>query len=794
MKTDILVPTFRGISDTVEMYESLKRTTRDYRLIIVDGNSDDGTPEFFETQEGVEVIRLPENRGFGVAINEGLKRIEAENVVLLNNDVVLTPDWLGRLLDIKNRIPVPVGMIGPVSNYAGGRQSVQITEADPNAQALKIAKEFEQNPVAEVSFLSFFCCLIDSNVIESLGPLEEWFPGGFEDNSYCIQAIDGGWRLFVAQNVFVHHKGSRTLKREFNDPGLVFSPRFEYFKKHYPKQPQKIVALYRVQNNHQMFKRSLEHTSKLVDGIFVWDDNSSPSLQKVVSSFPKVEWFYHSDLSFDEYRDRSMLLTQAKTSKYDWALVLDSDEWLESRITYESLHNLVRVPDPIIKSLVFFEDTFWFKNFFRVDGIWKGQFHDRLFKLSLNQELTRGTSKGFHCSTTPVLPIESRRVTSLRIEHYGYLDPKARQRKYDFYTKQDTDKRPELIGGADYAHLLDIGPIQINRFVPDNHLSLNVLMRPGEEREAAQLFNELWGIPQEINVLAEEENESVQHLRDLFGANVYIDTEEMDLSTKRNFLLDKTSERWAFYLDTDEKLEKPVMLRVMMDSYPDGYLFYVKNVQKTRQVTVSENVRMFQRESGFRFSGLVHETVEDSIKEDNRIVNAPIAIVHLGYLKDDKFLKDKIDSYAKTLFKELEERPDDARIHFSLGLHYINEGDREKALECLEKAVELNPRFIEAKKELAHFHLAKGKRLIGEVLPIMPNSHPLKQQLAGMKGELDKMIEDRIVIGKGNEDIDQNQGRRDQEDDRQAGERSGDGSEPDDAGGRLSVARNEKVN
>jgi GT2 family glycosyltransferase/tetratricopeptide (TPR) repeat protein len=710
-KTDIICPCFNGIADSVEMFQSLKATTKDFRLIIIDGASTDGTPEFFESQ-GVEVVRLEKNKGFGGGINEGFKRIESQNVVILNNDVLLTPQWLDRLLYLKENLPVPVGMIGPVTN--------------------------------------FVCCLLDSGMIEDLGPLEEWFPGGYEDNDYCIRAMNLGWRMFIARNVFVHHKGSKTLNREFGDGKIVFNPRIRYFEKHYPKDEQKIVALYRVKNNHALFEESLRRTSKIVDGIFVWDDNSSPSLQNLVNSFSKVERFQHSDLPFDEYRDRSMLLTWAKTSDYDWALVLDSDEWLEERVTYESLHDLIRVPDPIIRSFIFHESTFWFKDFCRTDGIWEGQCHDRLFRLNSNQELTRGTSKGFHCSTIPVLPMECKRVTALRVEHYGYVAPEIRQEKFDFYTEMDDEVNPALVGGADYSHLLDDGVIRVCRFHPDNHFTLNVLMREGEEIDGAQIFSELWGLPQQINVLAEAESEATKSLRKLFKANVYIDKDKLELSAKRNFLLDQTSERWAFFLDTDEKLESPMSLRTMMDLVPDGYLFYFKNFQKDGRITMSENVRFFQTGCGFRFSGRLHETIEESVKANSRIVNAPVMIQHFGYLKDEGFLGDKIEKYAEILFEELKKNPDDARTHFSLALHYVNEQEIEKAIEHLEKAIKLNPNFIEAKKELASFYLDKGRKLIGDVVQVLPGSHPLKTRLFDMFEKLEGMSEQRIVVGKGN--------------------------------------------
>jgi len=750
-KTDIIVACYNGIADAVEMHQSLKNYTKDYRLIVVDNHSTDGTREYFESQDGVEVIRLDKNYGFAGAINKALERVEAPNVALLNSDLILTDGWLERILYWKDNFPAPIGAIGPTSNYVGGQQKIQMTERNADDQAKKQTKEFEKQPLLETAFLSFFCCVLDSQMVKDLGPLDDWGPG-FEDNAYCIRAWEQGWRLLIARDVFVGHKGSRTLLREFGDRNLTLDHRFDYYEKFYKQLgTPKVVATYRVKNDHANFRKSLEATSKIVDAIYVWDDNSSPSLKKIISSFPKVEKYYESHLPFDEFRDRSALLSWAKGSKYQWALALDADEILEPKLTYKKLHQLIKVPDPIIRSFIFHETTFWFKNFFRNDGIWRGQAHDRLFKLNLNEELKPGTDKGFHCSTTPVFPLECRRATTLRIEHFGYLNPKKRVEKHKFYEEQDTDKRPELIGGADYAHLLDDGPIQVCKYLPDNHLALNLLTREDELKEIAAICSDLWGLPQEINILAEgEETKQIELLRELFGANVYIDSEKMGLSEKRNFLLEKTKERWAFFLDADEKISQPFLLRLLLDVNPPAYLFYMKNIQKDRRVSISENVRLFRTDLDLKFSGRIHETVEDSLKaktNEGDVKIAPFPIFHFGYLKEDKFVAEKLEKYYQILLEELETRPKDAKVHFSLGLHYLNLDQEEKAIEYFEKAVELNPDFSAAKKEIVRWHIQESSKLLGEFVPQLPNSHPLKPKLTGMMRTLGQMNEEPLIIG-----------------------------------------------
>ena len=59
---------------------------------------------------------------------------------------------------------------------------------------------------------SGFCLLIRRAVIEAIGLLDEQFGiGCFEDDDYCLRAIQAGYRAVIAADAFVHHFGGRTF-------------------------------------------------------------------------------------------------------------------------------------------------------------------------------------------------------------------------------------------------------------------------------------------------------------------------------------------------------------------------------------------------------------------------------------------------------------------------------------------------------------------------------------------------------------------------------------------------------
>jgi hypothetical protein len=67
-------------------------------VIVVDNGSSDGSLEYLRAEHpDLQVLALGANTGFAYAVNRGLQTARGELVALINTDVVLDPDWLGRM-------------------------------------------------------------------------------------------------------------------------------------------------------------------------------------------------------------------------------------------------------------------------------------------------------------------------------------------------------------------------------------------------------------------------------------------------------------------------------------------------------------------------------------------------------------------------------------------------------------------------------------------------------------------------------------------------------------------------
>ena len=218
--TSVVVPCFNELSYTRQCVAALARHTRRlWELIVVDNGSTDGTATYLQGVHDaapfpVTSITNPENRGFPVACNQGLRAARGEYLVLLNNDVVVTDAWLDQLIALADSDP-RIGMTGPMSNYATPPQLVEAVPYSDLDAMHRFAAQWRNEHRGQwqtVAKLSGFCLLIKRRVLDAVGGLDERFGIGLcDDDDLAIRVQQAGFSLALAHDLFVHHFGSRTF-------------------------------------------------------------------------------------------------------------------------------------------------------------------------------------------------------------------------------------------------------------------------------------------------------------------------------------------------------------------------------------------------------------------------------------------------------------------------------------------------------------------------------------------------------------------------------------------------------
>ena len=220
-KVSVIVLTYDNLEFTRACLHSLELHTQypDWELLLVDNASTDGTREFLaeyaERTPRARLIQNDENLGFAAGNNRGLEAAEGEYLVILNNDTYVTRGWLLGLVRHLRKDP-GLGLVGPVTNNIGNEAKIAIEYADMDEMqraALAYTSRHARQAL-EARVVAFFCAALSRTVQEAVGGLDERFGlGFFEDDDYCRRVEQAGFRIAIAEDVFVHHHLSASFDK-----------------------------------------------------------------------------------------------------------------------------------------------------------------------------------------------------------------------------------------------------------------------------------------------------------------------------------------------------------------------------------------------------------------------------------------------------------------------------------------------------------------------------------------------------------------------------------------------------
>lgn len=217
----IVIPCFGERPYTELCVDSILQHTRDvpWELLLVDNGSGDDTAQWATrlaaSDPRIRLVRLHRNTGFARGVNAGLALARGTEVVVLNNDAVVTPFWLSDMLALLDAEPA-VGVVGPMCNYIAGPQRVKAVPYDDDldqmqafAASWRAAHHGERFATPRIVG---FCMVIRREVLDAIGGFDPVFGNGnFEDDDFCVRVQLAGFGLRIAGGVFVHHFGSRTF-------------------------------------------------------------------------------------------------------------------------------------------------------------------------------------------------------------------------------------------------------------------------------------------------------------------------------------------------------------------------------------------------------------------------------------------------------------------------------------------------------------------------------------------------------------------------------------------------------
>lgn len=216
--------------DTLACLESLTRS--DYvnlQILVLDNHSTDGSVMAIQQAfPQVTIIPLTQNLGYAGNNNVGIQAAldrGADWVFVLNEDTVLSPDCLSKMIDVGEKDP-QIGILGPmVYHYdepdiiqtAGGKfgrywESIHLAQNEPDRDQF-------QHP-HPVDWISGCGIMVRRAVIEQVGMIDERYFYYWEETEWCLRAGKNGWRIMHVPEAKMWHKG---VQRDYRpNPSVTY--------------------------------------------------------------------------------------------------------------------------------------------------------------------------------------------------------------------------------------------------------------------------------------------------------------------------------------------------------------------------------------------------------------------------------------------------------------------------------------------------------------------------------------------------------------------------------------------
>lgn len=271
MDLSIIIASYKNPQLLKVCLDSIKEYTVgiECEIIVADGETGEETSMLMR-EEYPSVVFLPfeKNVGFQALLKSAIDASRGEYLLLLNGDIIITPNSVQQLLDYAKRNK-QVGMIAPkLLNFNGTLQYSCFRFYHPITILYRrtflgrfefakkhldwfLMKDFDHETVKDVDWVMGSAMLVSREAFKKVGYMDSQFFMYMEDVDWCRRFWEMGYMVIYYPNAKMHHyhgkgsaKGGVVRSLLFNKLAWVhIASAFKYFKKYWGKKiPHQIEA------------------------------------------------------------------------------------------------------------------------------------------------------------------------------------------------------------------------------------------------------------------------------------------------------------------------------------------------------------------------------------------------------------------------------------------------------------------------------------------------------------------------------------------------------------------------
>lgn len=221
----VLIVNWNSEDNLRDCLESLyKINYQNYEVVLVDNASTDGSVEFVRKNfPKVKLTQAKRNLGFAGGNNLGLKNCKGKYVLFLNNDTIVTKEFLNDLVDIIEN-DLTISVIQPTILFH--RPGTELHEKINSVGSfllksgflyhLDYGKKFQKEKYEDIYeiFTAYGACFLAKKVtIDKIGLFDERYFAYFEETDFSHRVWLNGGRVVIYTKALIYHKGGKTSEK-----------------------------------------------------------------------------------------------------------------------------------------------------------------------------------------------------------------------------------------------------------------------------------------------------------------------------------------------------------------------------------------------------------------------------------------------------------------------------------------------------------------------------------------------------------------------------------------------------
>ncbi|MFH1826208.1 MAG: glycosyltransferase family 2 protein [bacterium] len=214
----VVILNYNGQRFLADCLSSLKKQTYpNFEILLVDNGSTDISIKYVEENfaDFVKLIKNPINYGFSKGNNIGIRAAKGKYVLTLNNDTIVDPDWIAKLVEAAENSE-QIGMCASkiyLAKEPGLIDSIGVNIYPDGSSKQRGFREKDQGQYdneKEALLPSGCAALYRQTMLAEIGLFDEDFVAYCEDTDLGLRARLNGWQCAFAPKAIVHHLYSAT--------------------------------------------------------------------------------------------------------------------------------------------------------------------------------------------------------------------------------------------------------------------------------------------------------------------------------------------------------------------------------------------------------------------------------------------------------------------------------------------------------------------------------------------------------------------------------------------------------